>query len=74
MNSPLRRLVTERRRVIEAIERAEFEIDDLASKLEGLRRERQSLADRIRDAVYDMPIAKACDELGDTILDAEVIV
>lgn len=71
--STIRELVEERRTVIDQIERTEFELDSLASRLEQLRRDRQSIAERIRDEVLLLPIAQAVQELTDDILDAEVI-
>lgn len=70
----LRTLASKRRTIDVQIREAECHMDQMALAIEDLRRRRDALAVEIRDHVMGLPIAQACTELADSVLDAEVIV
>lgn len=71
--SSLKELANRRRHVLQRIHDAECHIDHMAAALEDLRRQRDALSGEIKDFVLGMPIAQACAQMVDDILDAEVI-
>lgn len=71
--SELKRLANRRRHVLQKIEDAERHIDHMAAGLEDLRRQRDALSAEIKDFVLGLPIAQACHQLAEDVLDAEVI-
>lgn len=73
MASDLEKLRAECLPVLHRLNAAEDEFDELRDRLESLRTERNWLAGEIRNEVLGLPIAQACSELADSVLDAEVI-